>query len=331
MISIHKRLSLISNYIFKDTVCKFPPLRIGIEVTNNCNLKCSMCVRQHMTREIGNMELDVFKKIVDEGKKYFEFVGLQDIGEPLLNKNIFAMIWYCNANNLKTLISTNATVLNGEISENLLNSGINYIIFAFDGAKKETYEKIRIGANYEKVVNNIKNFLKEKVKRKIKIFCTLQCIYMSETEKEIREFRKMWNIPGVNAIRIRQITHGIDLNNQEQKKYSNINYKVPCYWLWSDPYIKWDGNMVPCCQDANAIYSLGNIKNSSMYELWNNEKMQNLRKMHINGEYYSIPLCKDCNMYKPSLPLILGSSLFNTFFLQKLVPKVETILCKLRY
>lgn len=331
MLKVCKRLFLASKYIFKNTICNISPLRIGIEVTNNCNLKCSMCARQGMTREIGNMELNLFKKIIDEGKKYFELVGLQDFGEPLLNKNIFQMIRYCKENNLRTLISTNATMLSDDMTENLLKSGIDYIIFAFDGSKKETYEKIRIGGNYEKVIDNIKNFLKKKVKRKIKIFCTLQCIYMKETENEIKEFRKMWSVPGVNAIRIRQITHGIDLNSPEQKKYLNINYNLPCYWLWSDPYIKWDGTVVACCQDVNAIYPIGNIKDSSIYELWNNKKMQNLRKLHIDGNYNTMSLCKDCNMYKPGLPLVLGSSIFNTFTLQKLIPKIETILCKLRY
>ncbi|MEK6645090.1 MAG: radical SAM protein [Candidatus Firestonebacteria bacterium] len=331
MTKLYKRLSLASKYVFRNTACNTFPLRLGIEVTNNCNLACSMCPRQNMTRKIGDMDFELFKNIIDEGKKYLELVCLQDVGEPLMNKNIFRMIEYCKLNDIRTLISTNATLLDNKTTIELLDSGIDYIIFAFDGTEKETYENIRIGANYNKVIENIKGFLAEKTKRKAKTFCTLQCIYMDKTERKINEFRKMWNIDGVDAIRIRQITYGVDLNNPVQKKYSNINYKLPCYWLWSDPYVKWDGTLVPCCQDTNAIYPLGNTKNSSIQELWNNQKMQDLRKLHTKGKYNTIDLCKNCNMYKPITPLILGSAIFNTFKLQKLIPKIESILCKLRY
>lgn len=328
---LHKRLLLASKYIFRKVDCKTTPIRLGIEVTNNCNLKCTMCPRNDMTRKVGDMGLDVFRKIIDDGKKHLELVALQDLGESLLNKDIFQMIKYCKENNVKTLLSTNSTLLNGEVAEKLLDSGLDYIIFAFDGVTKETYEGIRIGADYDQVIRNIRNFLNEKIKRGARMFCTLQCIYMKETEKEIKSFRRMWAIPGVDAIRIRQITHGVDIDDARQRKFSNINYKLPCYWPWSDPYIKWDGTMVPCCQDINAIYPLGRIQDSSLDEMWNSEKMQSLRRIHLSGDYSIVPLCKGCNMYKPRAPLVLGSAFFNAFTLQKLIPKVESIICKLRY
>ncbi|WP_347273854.1 radical SAM protein [Candidatus Kuenenia sp.] len=323
---IVERIKLAKYYLFKskNTGLSYPSV-IGIETTSRCNIDCIMCPRQEMTRQTGDMDIKLFKKIINDIKGKVEFIWLQDYGEPFLNKNIFKMIAYAKRHGLRTGISTNATVLNNDIIVNILNSGLDYIIFAFDGATKETYEKIRKGANFEKVTNNINDFLANKTACNTRIFTVVQCIQMENTESEINDFVKMWKVKGVDGIRIRQVTYS------GKDKFENSLNGRPCYWLWSDPHIKWDGTVVPCCQDVNAVYPLGNIKENSLGKLWNSEKMIRLREKHISGKYHEIALCKGCNMYQPSLPLIIGSSFFRYFALNKFIPRVETILSKIRY
>lgn len=330
MFKSFKRFTLLWDYLSGNTICKAGPLEIGIEVTNRCNLDCIMCPRKKMTRPLGDMSFDLFTKIIDSGRDHLEFVWLQDYGESFLNSAIFEMINYCRKNGIRTGISTNATLLDKNLSERILTSGLDYLIFGFDGVTKETYENVRKGANYEKVVNNIRQFLEKKTKMETKIFTVLQCICMKETEEEIKKFKKLWKIPGVDAIRIRQVTFGIEPAKEKDKKFVNPK-KGPCYWLWSNPHIKWNGTMVPCCQDVNAIYPLGNINKDSLFELWNSERMVELRKTHLLGEYRSLNLCKDCNMYQPSALLVIGSSFFNLYTVNRLVPRMETKLSLLRY
>jgi radical SAM protein with 4Fe4S-binding SPASM domain len=201
-------------------------------------------------------------------------------------------------------------------------------MFAFDGANKETYERIRVNAQYEKVVENIRNLLNKKVKSNKKIFTIIQCIYMNETNKEIKAFYRLWNMPGVDTIRIRQITYGGDKMGEQ---FVNKRRFYPCYWPWINPLIKWNGEVTPCCQDANCDYSLGNIKDKSLVEIWNNEKMQRLRKLLIENKYHDIPICRDCNMFQPSIFQVLGSTFWDFYSLAKMVPFIESIICKLRY
>jgi len=321
-----KRVKLAKDYLLrKKTTGAFPSV-IGIETTSRCNLDCIMCPRQEMTRGKGDMDLELFKKISDSIIGNVEFIWLQDYGEPFLNKGIFDMIRYAKKSGLRTGISTNATVLDEGIIENIMFSGLDYIIFAFDGATKETYEKIRRGAKYEQVVQNIKQFIANKNERKADIFTVIQCIYMRDTEKEIKDFKRMWKIKGVDGIRIRQVTY-----SGGEGKFKNRLDSRPCYWLWSDPHIKWDGTVVPCCQDVNAVYPLGNIKDKSFGEIWNSEGMVRLREMHISGKYKELPLCKNCNMYQPNNMLIIGSSFFNYLTVNKLVPRIETLLSRIKY
>lgn len=317
------RIKLIKSYLMKRDTVNVYPYVINIESTNECNLECIMCPRLSMTRKTGCMDMILFKKIIDDVKDKIKFAWLSIAGEPFLNKNIFKMISYAKLSGIKVGISTNATILNKSIIKNIIDSGLDYIIFSFDGATKETYEKVRSGANYDHVKDNIRQFITEKKKNSAKIFTVLQCIYMQETEKDIANFKKMWNLNGVDAIRIRQETYaGIG-------KFKN-KIKRQCFWLWCAAYILWDGTMVPCCNDINAIYPLGNMKDKSFNELWNSDELRKLRELHTHGGYINLKLCKDCNIYQPSIPLILGSSLFNYYMVHKLVPKMETMLSMIR-
>ena len=83
-------------------------------------------------------------------------------GEPLLNPKIYDYIKYAKEKGiLETIINTNATNLTEKI-EKLIKSGLDLIIYSFDGGSKETYEKMRPGRfkqnSFEKVYGNIKNF-----------------------------------------------------------------------------------------------------------------------------------------------------------------------------
>lgn len=318
-------LKLAFAYLAKKPKLKMYPRIVGIESTNNCNLDCIMCPRQEMTRKVFDIELGLFKKIIEDIKGKSEFIWLQDYGEPFLNKNIFKMIAIAKSAGLKVGISTNGTVLTDAIIDGILSSGLDYLIFAIDGATKETYEKIRVGANYEKVHENVLRFLRKRQQSASQIFTVVQCIYMKETKNQIQQFKEMWNLPGVNAVRIRQLTYS------GTGEFKNTPSRKPCYWLWSNPHIKNDGTVVPCCQDVNATLPLGNIQENSLDEIWNSPAMQDLRKKHLSGNAHEIDLCRNCNMYQPSLPLVLASAPFDSMSVNRWVPRLESLLSKIRY
>jgi MoaA/NifB/PqqE/SkfB family radical SAM enzyme len=60
-------------------------------------------------------------------------------------------------------------MLSEELSSEILKSGLDHPLFSFDGCDKETYEHIRNGGNFEKVVENITRFLEIKREKNKKI------------------------------------------------------------------------------------------------------------------------------------------------------------------
>lgn len=137
------------------------PVELTIGTTNKCNLKCWMCIRQHITLEpsgLVDMDSKLFGKIADECFPYLQKVTFTVIGEPLVANNILETLELVKKHNVQLEIASNATLMNNdEIIEKLIHT-LSVLVVSFDGATKETYESIRIGANYDKVLYNITRF-----------------------------------------------------------------------------------------------------------------------------------------------------------------------------
>src|SRR3989338_7528633 len=105
----------VYNYLNKSELCSNPPIRVWIEPTNQCNLKCMSCANR-LIKERGFMKLTLFKKIIDQLLGYSFEVFLYMSGEPLMHPDIVEMINYAKNKRLFVNLSTNATLLNNELS-----------------------------------------------------------------------------------------------------------------------------------------------------------------------------------------------------------------------
>src|SRR5436190_5063789 len=194
---LRNRMSIAANYFRHKTVLSGGPIEITLESTAKCNLYCPMCPRHIYTFDNENMDLDLYRKIVADCKDYVEFIWPYGIGEPMIHPNIFEMIRITHDAGIRTGMSTNATLMDERRIEMLLDSGLDYVILAFDGATKETYEKYRTGATFEKTRANILAFLERKRARNSPMYVVLQMVMLKENMSEVEAYRKLWNIPGV--------------------------------------------------------------------------------------------------------------------------------------
>jgi radical SAM protein with 4Fe4S-binding SPASM domain len=304
------------NYKIKKSINSHTTLLI--ETTNNCNLKCAICPRRVMKRAVNNMDHNLFKKIIAETKPYTRFIWLHGMGEPLMDPLLEQRIVHCKKNNIKAGISTNAALLTKKRSEALIKAGLDRIILCLDGVKKETYEKIRVNAEFEKTVANIKNFLELKKTLKSDIYVMLQIIYTDETKKEISKFKETWNDYPINEIVIKKFntwgdqTEGIKELSKPELYYpaSNIKKRPACYYLWHSFVILSDGRVVPCCRDYDAKIVLGDLNNQSLEEIWNSKILKKIREDQINGKFNN-GLCNNCLEYPPIKPTKLILSINN--------------------
>lgn len=269
-----------------------------IELTNHCNLKCPMCPHDLMTRDKGFIDADLFRLAVDQVRSYSDSIRLHNMGESLLHPRFDTLIRYAHDAGMRTILSTNATALTESVGERVLNTQLDSLLISFDGASKETYETLRDGAKYDKVIIKIEKFLALKKRTGTKRpRVTMSLINMPMTEHEIKVFKNRWK-SRVDSIRIkppRNWDGSSERINQMMDLSDTRPVDKPCYWLWSSMVILWDGRVVPCCMDYDAKYVLGNIREKSLEDIFNDEPMQKLRRLHVEGRVSESSLCRGCS------------------------------------
>ena len=295
-----------------DAVNKFEmetdfPLYMQIELHQICNLQCPMCSigapeanQKYVTDQ--KMSWETFEKIILECEKYqCPSLNPQGINEPLLTSNLEDHIRFAKKHGfVDIMMNTNATLLSEERAKKLLESGLTRIRFSLDAATKETYDKIRIGGDYEKVIKNIERFLdiKEKGGYELPIVGVNLC-KMKTNEHEVEQFMEMWENK-VDFVAIQNFTPPelqSDYSNfiPTESEYNDSMVKnFRCEQPWQRIYIKNNGAICPCCTFFNEELVLGNISNKTIHELWNSQEMKSLRQLHKEGRYYDNPWCNSC-------------------------------------
>jgi MoaA/NifB/PqqE/SkfB family radical SAM enzyme len=122
------------------------PRVVFIEVTNRCNLLCETCPRTFFDREpLKTLTYDEFVQIAEQFPE-MQRALLHGVGEPLLNKDLPAIIRYLKGRNVEVIINSNGTLLTPAWQTALIESELDEYRCSIDGAKPETYARIR-GAN----------------------------------------------------------------------------------------------------------------------------------------------------------------------------------------
>lgn len=145
--------------------------KIYIEPTSNCNLSCKMCSRKAWFDEkTGDMDMELFYKIMDESEitDSIETIFFGGIAEPFVNRNIMPMLDRAAQTGKKVEIITNGMFLNEETINKILMLQIDTLWVSIDGADEKSYEEIRLGASYSKVIENLKSFNRLKFKLGVK-------------------------------------------------------------------------------------------------------------------------------------------------------------------
>ena len=321
---LQNRMRIAASYFRRQAVLSGGPIEITLESTAKCNLYCPMCPRHIYTFDDENMDLDLYQKIVADCKDYVEFVWPYGIGEPMIHPRIFDMIRIASDAGVRTGMSTNATLLDDERADLLLDSGLDYVILAFDGATKETYEMYRIGAEFERTRGYILNFLEKKIRRKSPIFAVVQMVLLRENESEVDAYRKLWDIEGIDEVRFKRDEVQIDGSRLEESHLEGQR-RNPCHLLWRGPlYVRYDGKAFPCCYmyDEEPI---GDLTKQSVMEVWNSPGMVNLREAHLDGDLKQYPLCQTCQASRPGLPAFYGSLMADGLTVRKAVPVLEKL------
>lgn len=316
------------NYILKKSNCNYMPVRLWVEITSRCNLKCRLCVNKDIPPSLkGDMDFDLYKKIINEAAGNVYDINLFHRGEPLLHPKLIPIISYAKSRGIKTRIHTNATLLNPELSKKIILSSLDLISFSFDGYTKETYEKNRIGASYEKSLNNIIDFLRIKKELKSKKpFTIIQVMEFDDklSSKEIMEQKKKFlkrfsNLPLDKLVTRYPHNWGGFLKLKELgKNYEENKRTIPCTFPWYSLTIFYNGKVYLCPQDFLGKILLGDLNKNSIKEIFNHKTIKDIRNKFKTSKMNKIIPCKDCDRIRRRTFLGIPKGYINIFLKENL-------------
>ena len=290
--------------IFRFKMLNFPkekkihdfPIYLLIEPVSACNLRCVMCfqIDKSFTSDsdfMGNMDLDLFKKTIDEAVKGgTKAVTLASRGEPTIHPHLGEMLEYCKGKFFELKINTNATFLNEKLIHQILKSGVTDMVFSVDSYTKKEYETIRVRGVFEEIFENIKNFKKIRDAQYPNSKCATRVSGVKfDKNQNTEKFKEFWQ-KYVDHVVMVEIENRWDTYHNPKE----IMGQGACNYLWERMYVWYDGTCNPCDIDYKSELAVGSIKNQTIHEIWHGDKYSKLRNAHEIGKRNSCFPCDRC-------------------------------------
>lgn len=284
------------------------PYVIYFEPCALCNLACSFCFHNGKESDVPKeiMSFEIAKKAIDDIGKFPQKVKMIRIcggGEPLLNPRFAEIIKYMkeSACSEKIVLVTNGTRLDEQLEEAIVHY-IDHVIISVEGINEDQYKKYAgREIDYPEFLNKISS-LYEKTRNST---CTL-CIKIHgdavSNEDDLKQFSNTFG--GIcDEMTVENL---VDLfpeviledNHKEKFRFDEYEYiqKKVCPQMFKSLQVDADGTVVPCCVDWKRLRNLGNICDTSLLDIWNGDKLKELRLMHLDMKKSAIDPCRFCTM-----------------------------------
>jgi radical SAM protein with 4Fe4S-binding SPASM domain len=287
------------------------PYTLTIEPTNRCNLQCPECPSGNGTllRPLGNMELALFRSIVDELRHSTFYLQLFFQGEPFLNRDLPEMIRYARSRRMYVSVSTNAHFIREEQASVLAEAGLQKLIISLDGVTEESYRQYRQGGRFDLVLRALTALrdLRARSRSARSMEVVIQFLITRQNEHEIPAVKRLardmdagLSLKTMQVYSVESAEHFLPVEERYRRYHIVDGELVPksrlgnrCVRLWERSVITWDGVVVPCCFDKSAQYPLGTLNGAGFRQIWRSQAYREFRRRILTGRH-EVPMCGNC-------------------------------------
>lgn len=269
------------------------PQILQLEVTNDCNMRCGICMRSTSKRDVGYLKLEDYERLPVEEFKEVAFHGW---GEPLLHPDLFRMVDMASRRGVKTSVITNATLLDRRMDE-LFESKLDSIAFGIYTLR-----------NRNEVVENVRRFAIERERRGRRIEAWVDITILPWNVDEIPRIvslageacldgvvlHKLFSLhnPSIGVLSSADVKNACEAARDAAEEYGLKVYcppprTRPCRVALSTLFVSWDCRAYPCCFLCEMGVGHGNVLNDG-YELIVRKHKGFLRGMGKSA------VCREC-------------------------------------
>ncbi|MEE8587614.1 MAG: radical SAM/SPASM domain-containing protein [Acidobacteriota bacterium] len=271
------------------------PDHVYVELTNICNARCTICATPGMKRKRAIMPLGLFTKIAREcgqrrARKFLPFLHGESLLVPGVTDYFRTMRRLAPETHIN--LTTNGSKLSAELGEEILQDELlDSMIVSFDGADKETYEKIRLNLDWDEVRSNVLRFIRrrnELGKAKPKISVAMVTIQQNKHQR--KEFERIWSEAD-------EVRFSVYFNWAGQlENNGRTSYKVNfCERLHHYITILADGRVALCCFDSEAAYTVGSVREHTIHQVWHSDAFNERRRQLYRRDFKKLPICGNCD------------------------------------
>ena len=272
------------------------PSYLEIELTGRCELDCLFCYRNTLDAPHGDMEPQLFEKILKDMREFAlpYTICLGGSGEPLMHKNACGLIESALKEELveRVIVETSGLYLDETYRSMAAGEkgGKLVTIVNINGHDADTYKTLHGGSHFERVLENVMSLKETIADGPSKIF--VQVMKINETEPFLDSYYDFWEEKKVPIILQKQNTY---LGRLEDRRYSDLTplERTPCWHLQRDIYILNDGRVAFCKQDPDGKRAAGNITQEPISGIYA-KKMEDYLGDY-RGKYATSPDCSSCD------------------------------------
>ncbi len=280
--------------------CPSIPFVDQVELTNHCPMRCRFCPRGiegELTRPKGFMDLELFRRLLGQlhpNQANYRPLELHHLGESLLHPQVVLFVEEAHRAGLRTEMSVNPSLLTPELSQGLLDAGLDRLVVSFDGMDDETMRELRgPAAKFTKSEVHLEILLERIGAMASPPRVVIQMLDLHRNRQQHEDFLERWG-----HTRLASVTAYIkdldgpdpDLGRPSSRPLAHL-----CTYPWRSVVVLWDGRVVPCCRDADAHAVLGSLETQSLVDIWRGRDTATLRHHHRRGTIPEDHLCHGCS------------------------------------
>jgi len=294
---ITKRIDAITG-IADDRKVNAPPCprSVKIELTSHCDLKCWFCATSHKLRPKGEMDWDLYCRLIREFKESgVEELGMFYLGESLLYKRLPEAIAEAKKVGIEyVFLTTNGRLADEDKTRPLMEAGLDSLKFSFNYADAEQFKDVTGVNAFDRVFENLKTTVRvrDEVNKETGHHCGVYAssiLYDGEQQEKMAEtveqitpyvdqhyFLPLYSQAGLTAgERNTKPTPG------NMGRVGNLRSPLPCWALFTEARVTYDGFLSACCFDHDGRFHMGDLTKMNFLEAWNSQNFQALREAHL--------------------------------------------------
>lgn len=298
----------------------FLPVRLDVEPIDTCNFACDHCQVTHWARKGTTLDPARFRELLDALPMLRE-IKLQGMGEPLLHRDLPAMLEEGERRGIAMLLFTNGSIHTEAIASRLASLRNATVVFSVDGATAETFEAIRVNGNFARVVANVADLVRRRggaERPRIELWT----VATARNAHEVPDIVRLADELGVDKVTVTtmltdwgkdsmaDIVEPLALRGEQPLETGAITREAtrvavdvetgpmysterPCPWPWNRSYVAANGDVVPCCVIADSsVVKMGNVFEEPFAKIWNNARYRELRRAIATDDVP--PYCLTC-------------------------------------